>query len=136
MGIIFADPKEVTHLVRTAQAINQAFEIPAGADDYPGRADSFACNFDMELVQLFPHMHLRGKSFRYEAQYPDGKSEVLLDVPHYDFGWQLTYELTSFKQLPKGTVIHCTAHFDNSENNLNNPDPKSACAGAIRPGKR
>ena len=87
--------------------------------------DSFAWNFDMDLVELFPHMHLRGKAFRYEAKYPDGTSEVLLDVPRYDFGWQLTYQLPAVKHLPKGTVIHCTAHYDNSENNLSNPNPKA-----------
>jgi len=125
VGFIFADPKEVTHLVRTTQAINQNFAIPPGADDYMVDAESFAWNFDMDLVELFPHMHLRGKAFRYEARYPDGKTQVLLDIPQYDFGWQLTYQLPTPAHLPKGTVIHCTAHYDNSENNLSNPDPKS-----------
>jgi hypothetical protein len=68
-------------------------------------------------------MHLRGKSFRYEAHYPDGTSEILLDVPRYDFNWQITYELAQPKLLPKGTKLKCTAHFDNSENNPANPDP-------------
>jgi len=81
---------------------------------------------DAQLLQLFPHMHFRGKSFTYEAVYPDGRKQMLLDVPRYDFGWQLTYELTSLMPMPKGTKMHCVAHFDNSENNLNNPDPKSA----------
>ena len=125
VGIAFADPKHVTHLVRTTQAINQTFSIPPGADDYVVEARSFAWNFDMDLVELFPHMHLRGRSFRYEVQYPDGKSEVLLDIPRYDFGWQLTYQLTVPKHLPKGSVIHCTARYDNSEDNLSNPDPKA-----------
>jgi len=125
VAIVFADPKEVTHLVRTVEAINTGFEIPAGADNYKVEATSFAFPFDAELIQLFPHMHFRGKQFDYEARYPDGKREMLLDVPNYQFAWQLTYELASFKHLPKGTVIHCTAHFDNSENNPNNPDPKS-----------
>jgi peroxiredoxin len=125
VGMVFADPKQVTHLVRTTQAINQTFSIPPGADDFPVEARSFAWNFDMDLVELFPHMHLRGRAFRYEVQYPDGKTEVLLDIPRYDFGWQLTYQLSSFKHLPKGSVVHCTAHYDNSENNLSNPDPKA-----------
>ena len=46
-------------------------------------------------------------------------------MPHYDFGWQLSYQLAEPKRLPKGTVLHCTAHYDNSERNLNNPDPKA-----------
>jgi hypothetical protein len=68
-------------------------------------------------------MHLRGKSFRYSARYPDGKKEILLDVPRYDFNWQNTYELAEPKPLPKGTEIRCEATFDNSPNNAANPDP-------------
>jgi hypothetical protein len=66
---------------------------------------------------------LRGKAFRYTAVYPDGREEILLDVPRYDFNWQNTYELTEPKLLPKGTKLHARAVFDNSEDNLANPDP-------------
>ena len=78
---------------------------------------------DQMLLNLTPHMHVRGKSFRYEATFPDGRQEVLLDVPRYDFNWQLTYELAEPMLLPKGTKIVCTAHFDNSEDNPVNPAP-------------
>jgi hypothetical protein len=71
-----------------------------------------------------PHMHLRGKDFLYEAIYPDGKKEILLSVPRYDFNWQSIYRLAEPLALPKYTKIHCIAHFDNSANNPNNPDPK------------
>jgi peroxiredoxin len=125
VGIVFADKSETNQVIRTVEAINQGFAIPPGADNYRVDADSFALGFDAEILQFMPHMHLRGKSFQYEVKYPNGKTEVLLDVPHYDFGWQLSYKLADLKKLPKGAVMHCTAHFDNSENNLNNPDPKS-----------
>ena len=59
------------------------------------------------------------------AKYPTGESEVLLHVPRYDFNWQHTYVLAQPKVLPAGTVIECTAHFDNSPNNKFNPDPKA-----------
>jgi hypothetical protein len=59
----------------------------------------------------------------YEAIYPDGKKETLLDVPRYDFNWQTSYELDQPKVLPPGTRVHCVAHWDNSEDNLANPDP-------------
>jgi hypothetical protein len=71
-----------------------------------------------------PHMHLRGKDFEYRAEYPDGRKEILLSVPHYDFGWQTEYRLAEPALLPKGTTLHCTAHFDNSSNNPANPDSK------------
>jgi hypothetical protein len=68
-------------------------------------------------------MHTRGKSFRYDVTYPDGRQETLLDVPAYDFNWQTTYVLKEPKLMPKGTKLVCTAAWDNSEKNLSNPDP-------------
>jgi hypothetical protein len=70
-----------------------------------------------------PHMHVRGKDFLYEAIYPDGKKEILLAVPHYNFNWQSVYRLEEPIFLPRGSKIHCVAHFDNSAKNPNNPDP-------------
>lgn len=125
LGVIFADPKQVTHRVSWLSASNHEFTIPPGVERHKVEADSPPMGKGVQLLRLYPHMHLRGKQFRFEARYPDGKSEILLDVPRYDFGWQLTYELAAPKPLPKGTVLHCTAYFDNSEQNLNNPDPRA-----------
>ena len=75
------------------------------------------------LLSLTPHMHLRGKAFRYGATYPDGSTETLPDVPKYDFNRQLRYEFAEPKLIPKGSVIKCTAAFDNSVGNPHNPDP-------------
>jgi hypothetical protein len=80
---------------------------------------------DTQLLSMFPHMHVRGKSFEYRATYPTGETETLLTVPKYDFNWQLTYYLKQPKTLPKGTVLECIAYYDNSVNNPHNPDPKS-----------
>ena len=123
MGIIFAKepPKEV---VTTIGVDNNRFVIPPGADAYEVKSRWEVPN-EMVLVNLTPHMHLRGKDFRYEATYPTGETEVLLNVPRYDFNWQHTYVLAQPKVLPAGTVITCTAHFDNSPNNKFNPDPKA-----------
>ena len=82
---------------------------------------------------MSPHLHLRGKSFRFEAVYTGGRHETLLDVPRYDFNWQLRYELEEPKRLPKGTRLVCTAHWDNSADNPNNPDATARSAGATRP---
>jgi hypothetical protein len=68
-------------------------------------------------------MHLRGKAFEYRAVYPDGRTEILLRVPRYDFFWQLDYKLAEPLKLPPGTRIECTAWYDNSANNPRNPDP-------------
>ncbi len=68
-------------------------------------------------------MHVRGKDFRYTAVYPDGRQEILLSVPQWDFNWQNTYRYATPKWLPKGARIDCVAHYDNSAENPANPDP-------------
>ncbi len=122
VGLNFVDESEVRKRIRYGMAINFQFEIPPGADNHIVTSKS-TMRRDTTLLQLFPHMHYRGKAFRFEAHYPDGTQEVLLDVPHYDFNWQLRYDLAEPKHLPRGTELHCTAVYDNSEENLVNPDP-------------
>jgi peroxiredoxin len=122
LGLVFADPATVKHCVEGGAVVNQNIALPAGAADYRLTAESVLPR-DVLLLNLSPHMHLRGKAFRFEAAYPDGRREVLLDVPRYDFNWQLRYELAEPKRLPKGTRLICTAHYDNSAANPANPDP-------------
>jgi len=122
VGVVFADPKTVKKRSHGGAAMNRSFAIPAGDGNYEVHSQSMIRG-DQMLLWMSPHMHLRGKAFRYVAKYPDGKSEVLLDVPKYDFNWQLRYTLAEPKLLPSGTTLECTAHFDNSEDNVANPDP-------------
>jgi peroxiredoxin len=125
LGLIFEDGKNVKKVVVTQQAVTHRFEIPPNADNYEVKSASRRAPAEVELLAMMPHMHLRGKSFKFEVRYPDGKTEVLLDVPRYDFNWQTSYRLTTPKKLPTNSYIHCVAHFDNSEDNLNNPDPNA-----------
>jgi hypothetical protein len=103
--------------------MERSFEIPPHEGNH--RVESLSPKFprDVLLLSMSPHMHLRGKSFTYEARYPDGKTEALLDVPRYDFNWQTNYNLAEMKNFPAGARMFCVAHFDNSEENLANPDP-------------
>lgn len=123
LGLKFAKKGPLVPL-RTAMAINPKFVIPPGDPAHEVRATATVTE-DVHLHTLTPHMHFRGKDFTYTAIYPDGRSEVLLRVPNYDFNWQLSYALTAPLALPKGTVIDCVAHFDNSSRNPANPDPKA-----------
>jgi hypothetical protein len=109
-------------MIMTGNAINGRFAIPPGDGNHEVKA-SKTMNEDVEITSFMPHMHVRGKSFTYTAVYPDGRSEILLDVPAYDFNWQLTYLPKKPIALPKGTRIDCVAHFDNSTKNRYNPDP-------------
>jgi peroxiredoxin len=124
IGLVFADPKTVKQEVATNMALNPDVRVEPYAANQRVVADHEFPQ-DVLLLSLNPHMHLRGKSFRFEAVYPDGGREVLLDVPRFDFNWQNTYILEEPKRLPKGTVMHCTAVYDNSRDNPYNPDPSA-----------
>jgi len=107
--------------VITLSAGNNKFVIPAGDPNHEVES-RFTLRSDATLTTLFPHMHLRGKDFEYRVVLPDGRKKTLLKVPNYSFSWQLSYDLAEPMLLPKGSVIECTAHFDNSPNNKYNPD--------------
>ncbi|HLH01002.1 MAG TPA: cytochrome c [Bryobacteraceae bacterium] len=121
LGLVFAKGP-VTKRVLSLAVTTANFAIPPGDPNYEVRA-KMTLQDDATLINMLPHMHFRGKDFSYRVTYPSGESEMLLEVPHYDFNWQLTYELAKPKVLPKGTVIDCVAHYDNSPNNRFNPDP-------------
>lgn len=122
VGLEFADPATVEKEILCVMPANTEFEIPPGAHNHEVQK-SWYFPADSLLLVMRPHMHLRGKAFRYEAVYPDGNTEILLDVPNFDFNWQNNYVLSTPKQIPAGTEMRCTAWFDNSEDNLSNPDP-------------
>jgi mono/diheme cytochrome c family protein len=109
--------------IRTGMILNPQFAIPPGAADHQVESEATFTD-DVKVWSMHPHMHLRGKDMTYTATYPDGRSEIVLRVPKYDFGWQTDYWLTEPLALPKGSKLHVTAHFDNSPGNPNNPNPK------------
>lgn len=131
IGLKFAKPEYVKQSIRNGMALNVGFEIPPHDNDYVVTSKTRFLR-ETTLLQLFPHMHYRGKSFTFEAQYPDGTSEILLDVPNYDFNWQLRYDLAEPKQMPRGTTLVCTAHYDNSSDNLFNPDPNETVSFGLQ----
>ena len=123
LGLILAkEPPQ--REVRTGLITNAVFAIPPGAANHPVEAEA-TFNEDVKIYSLHPHMHLRGKDMTYTATYPDGRQEILLRVPNYDFGWQTDYALAQPLTLPKGTKVRVAAHFDNSPANRANPDPKA-----------
>ncbi len=120
VGLVFSKTPP-TERVLTLAATTANFAIPPGDSNY--RVETkLTLQDDSTLVNLLPHMHFRGKDFTFKVTYPSGETETLLYVPHYDFNWQLTYDLATQKVLPKGSVIDCIAHYDNSVNNKFNPD--------------
>ncbi len=102
--------------------MNRFFAIPAGAERHKV-ASSYMFRQDSHILNLMPHMHLRGKDFEYRLIYPDGSSKMILSVPRYDFNWQTRYEFAEPVAAPRGSRLECIAHFGNSAKNKWNPDP-------------
>jgi hypothetical protein len=101
---------------------NPTISIPAGDKAYTNDATH---TFDKQVLvySLHPHAHFRGSAAEFTAVYPDGHTQVLLNVPKYDFNWQTTYELKEPIVLPPGTTIRYQMTYDNSTQNPANPDP-------------
>jgi hypothetical protein len=95
--------------------------IPANTKEYTDSA-SRAFPSDVMVYSFFPHAHFRGRASNFVATYPDGRREILLSVPRYDFNWQATYSLAEPKMIPAGTRITHSTTYDNSTQNKANPD--------------
>jgi hypothetical protein len=120
VGLVFAkQPVEKT--IETLTVINSLFLIPPGAENHEATA-CYTAMRDLQFVNYFPHMHVRGKDMKYEVVYPDGRRETLLRVDKYNFNWQTLYILRNPLAVPKGSRFVVTAHFDNSAKNKYNPD--------------
>ena len=118
-----APARRYVYLATSAPPDADHFAIPPNDPNWlsPPAEATFA--EDAELIWMMPHMHVRGKDMTYKLIYPDGKEQVILSVPNYDFNWQLGYVVEKPIHVPKGTKLVGIAHFDNSVNNKFNPDP-------------
>lgn len=121
MGLIFAKepPRFAVH---TAALPGRMLRIPPGEPNHVETAQRTIPS-DLHVTAFMAHMHVRGKAFKFDVTYPDGRSETLLDIPRYDFNWQLRYEYKEPRTIPRGSTIKITAVYDNSAANKANPDP-------------
>ena len=121
IGLVFAkEPPQ--HEVRVASIANPRFEIPPGADNHPVVGSIKNIPVDVQVLAFLPHMHLRGKAARFEL-ISNGQARTLLDVPRYDFNWQLLYRYAEPFSVKAGETLQFTAWYDNSSGNPANPDP-------------
>jgi hypothetical protein len=123
MGIYFY-PKgqEPKYVLRTFGIFNFAIEIPAG-EEFHKENSYIEFPKDAVLYGITPHAHKRGGSTQVSIQYPDGKTEMLLALPRYDFNWQYEYFLKTPLKVPAGSKIIARWTYDNSTRNPANPDP-------------
>jgi len=120
LGLVFS--KEPPRHEVLVAAVSARLDIPPGAENHEVHG-SIPVPFDARLLSFMPHMHVRGKGYRYELKLPTGETRALLEVPRYDFNWQLQYRLAQPVDAPAGSSILGTAWYDNSAKNPSNPDP-------------
>ena len=127
LGLVFADPDAITHQVDTMIALNQDFEIPPHDPNFQVSGSLKRIPQQATILGLSPHMHYRGKSIQLTAipQVEEEASQVILDVPRYDFNWQHVYAFAQPLPLAGIARIDFVAAFDNSANNPANPDPNN-----------
>ncbi len=121
LGLVFSkqSPRYELHMTGI---VNRKLEIPPHAANHKESGLLLLPN-DIQILSFLPHMHVRGKAFRIQSVSQNGAATTLLDVPRYDFNWQLAYDLNKPCSLPKGTTLKATGWFDNSAKNPANPDP-------------
>jgi hypothetical protein len=110
------------HVVQVAGIADTRLNIPPGAENHP-QTGALPVPREVKILGFMPHMHVRGKAFRYDVILPDGTARMLLNVPRYDFNWQLAYRYFEPVTIPAGSKLRATGWFDNSANNPANPDP-------------
>jgi hypothetical protein len=121
LGLHFAE-KPPQYVVRTIPLAKTNLNIPP---QNPSHTESLSrpVPIDIPVLAFMAHMHVRGKAFRFDLTSPDGTHQTLLNIPSYDFNWQLRYQPAQPLVLPKDSTVRITAVYDNSSNNPANPDP-------------
>jgi len=122
---LYFNQEKPKYPIQTGAMLRTDFVIPAGDPAYTSKVEK-TWTQDVVLYHLMPHSHVRGKAAKMTAFYPDGRMEVLLNVPRYDFNWQNIYKFDKEKTIPKGTRFVWEMTWDNSPQNLANPDPTQA----------
>jgi len=121
-GVVLAAEPDSMRRAGGGQVINPMFRIEPGNPSFEVTA-SRKISEDTYLSSMMPHMHVRGKSAKFIIKFPDGREEVALSVPNYDFNWQLNYQLEEPIFMPAGSELQAVFTYDNSTNNRHNPDP-------------
>jgi mono/diheme cytochrome c family protein len=129
IGLKFAK-EPVDKRLRWGAMGEELLDIPPGDKAYPINVH-LTVPANMTVWDVIPHMHWLGHDMTVTATLPDGTKRTLIDVDHYDFNWQTRYTYKEPVDLPKGTLLNLTAHYDNSSDNPRNPynPPKEVTFG-------
>ena len=121
IGVYFTDKPATLHPMLLEIENDAALEIPAGEKNFVV-TDNFTLPVDVDVLAIYPHLHYLGKDAQAIATLPDGTTESLIHIPHWDLNWQAVYRYAEPVRLPRGTTITMRYVYDNSEDNVANPN--------------
>jgi len=130
IGIYFTDKAATMHPMLLQLECDAQLDIPPGNDNFIV-SDSFTLPVDVDLLGVYPHAHYLGKDLEATATLPDESTQALIHINHWDINWQAVYRYEEPVPLPKGTTITMRYAYDNSDDNVANPNhpPKRVKAG-------
>jgi tetratricopeptide (TPR) repeat protein len=130
LGLYFTDKPATLHPILIQMENDGALDIPAGAKDFVV-TDDFTLPVSVSLLAIYPHAHYLGRDLEATATLPDGKIETLIHIQNWDLNWQAVYRYTDPIALPAGTKIAMRFAYDNSAENVRNPNhpPARVAAG-------
>jgi tetratricopeptide (TPR) repeat protein len=130
LGLYFSDEPATLFPVLLQLENDRQLDIPPGAENFVV-TDAFTIPVDVDLLAIYPHAHYLGKDLQAIAQLPDGSSKMLIHIPQWDLNWQAVYRYEKPVPLPKGTTILMRYVYDNSSDNVANPNnpPRRVVAG-------
>jgi mono/diheme cytochrome c family protein len=131
IGIYFTDKPQTIFPMLVELQRDAEIDIPAGERDYVVK-DDFRCPLDVKILAVYPHAHYLGKLMEGYATLPDGTRKWLIRIPDWDLNWQGVYHFKEPVTLPRGSVISMRFHYDNSADNIRNPNrpPKRVKGGS------
>jgi Flp pilus assembly protein TadD len=130
IGIYFTDQPATQFPVLLQLDNDRALDIPAGESNFVVR-DQFALPEDVQLLAIYPHAHYLGRDLLATARLPDGTQKILIHIPRWDLNWQAVFRFEEPEPLPRGTIIAMRYRYDNSSDNIANPNnpPQHVVAG-------
>lgn len=121
---VFIDP-----LLNHQNIVNKPFRIPAGQEKT--FTQRMTIPIDATAFAVMPHMHLIGKSTKIILRMPNNDTIPIINIPHWDFHWQMAYTFKTLQKVPKGSILESTVIYDNTSENPHNPSspPKEVRVG-------
>ena len=130
IGIYFTDQPATSFPVLLQIENDRALDIPAGEKNFIV-SDEFTLPESVHLLALYPHAHYLCREMRALARFPDRTEKTLIHIPRWDLNWQAVFRLAQPESLPRGTTIVMRYRYDNSDDNVANPNhpPQRVTAG-------